>query len=80
LKEAALIRELHTYGQVMGVDKKGKKIQHRGLGKKLMLKAEELAKEKGFKKMAVIAGVGVREYYQKIGYRLEGEYMVKDLI
>jgi len=77
----ALIRELHTYGTVIGVDQKIEdKSQHRGLGKKLMEKAEEEAKESGYEKMAVIAGVGVREYYKKIGYRLSGEYMVKDLI
>jgi len=80
IKQAAIIREVHTYGQVMGVDKQGNKIQHRGLGKKLMEQAEKVAQENGFKKMAVISGVGVREYYRKLGYRLEGEYMVKDLL
>ncbi len=30
-------------------------------------------------RIAVIAGVGVREYYRKLGYSLEDEYMVKYL-
>lgn len=80
LKGCAIIRELHTYGVVAGVDKKGNQTQHRGMGKMLMTKAEEMAKNNGYKKMAVIAGVGVRDYYRKIGYRLEGEYMIKDLV
>ena len=45
-----------------------------------MAEAEKIAKEKGYKKMAVISGVGVREYYKKLGYHLEGTYMIKDLI
>ena len=53
--------------------------QHLGLGKKLMMEAERLAKENGFEKIAVISGVGVRDYYRKLGYSLVGDYMVKDL-
>ena len=41
--------------------------------------AEEMAKKNGFKKIAVIAGIGTREYYRKFGYRLQGTYMVKSL-
>ncbi len=44
-----------------------------------MQKAEEIAKENGFKTMAVISGIGVREYYKKLGYSLKGTYMVKEL-
>jgi len=76
----ALIRELHTYGKVQKVGAGQGKSQHRGYGKKLMMEAEVVAREDGFKCMAVIAGVGVREYYAKLGYRLQGEYMIKDLI
>lgn len=80
LKGAALVREVHTYGQVAQIDTQdGIKTQHRGLGKRLMLKAEEIAKIRGYKKIAVISAVGTREYYKKLGYSLEGTYMVKDL-
>jgi len=44
-----------------------------------MVKAEEIARERGYKKMAVISAIGTREYYKKLGYCLEGTYMVKDL-
>ena len=85
LKNSALIRELHTYGKVAPLNPKShtlnpKFIQHKGLGKKLMAEAEEIAKKEfGFSKMAVISGIGVREYYRKLGYRLKNEYMVKRL-
>ena len=78
LKGAALVRELHTYGQAMELGATGE-VQHLGLGKKLLAEAEKIAKENGYKKIAVIAGVGVRQYYEKFGYELEGTYMVKDL-
>ena len=44
-----------------------------------MAEAEKISKEKGYKKLAVISGVGVREYYKRLGYNLEGTYMVKNL-
>ncbi len=50
-----------------------------GLGKMLMKRAEEIASEEGKKKIAVISGVGVREYYRKLGYKLKGFYMIKIL-
>ncbi len=76
LDKAALIRELHVYGRLMPVGKKGQ-VQHLGLGKKLMAKAEKIARQKGYRKMVVIAGVGVRDYYRSLGYRLQNTYMVK---
>jgi elongator complex protein 3 len=80
LAGAAIVREVHTYGQVAEIDTNdGIKTQHRGLGKRLMIKAEEIAKERRYKKMAVISAIGTREYYRKLGYRLEGTYMVKKL-
>lgn len=79
LKGAALIRELHVYGPVIPIDSKDGKVQHRGLGKKLMEAAETISQEKGYKKIAVISGIGVRKYYEKIGYSLQGTYMTKNL-
>jgi elongator complex protein 3 len=74
----ALIRELHVYGELMPVGE-GKKIQHAGFGKKLMAEAENIAVKNGYVKMAVIAGVGVRDYYRKMGYKLKGTYMLKKI-
>jgi len=79
LNDWAIIRELHTYGSVVPIKAKSKKAtQHKGLGKKLMAEAEKIVKqETKFKKIAVISGIGVREYYRKLGYRLKNEYMIK---
>jgi len=81
LRNAALIRELHTYGQLINIGQKTNlKAQHIGLGKRLMLETEKIVrKETSLKKISVISGVGVREYYKRLGYRLKDEYMVKEL-
>lgn len=77
-QKIAIVRELHVYGQALNLGEKGFESQHRGLGKMLMDKAEQIARENGFKKLAVISGIGAREYYRKLGYKLEGSYMVKE--
>ncbi len=76
---SALIRELHVYGTATALGEEGN-VQHKGFGKKLMQKAEEIASVNGKDKMVVISGVGVRGYYKKLGYEKEGPYMVKKLI
>lgn len=56
------------------------KFQHQGFGTLLMEEAERIARdEHGSVKLAVISGVGVRSYYARLGYHLEGPYMVKML-
>ena len=79
LKGAAIVRELHVYGRKQSLMDGGIKsdTQHLGFGRQLMGKAEELASEAGYKKIAVISAIGTREYYRKLGYELEGTYMVK---
>lgn len=79
LRGAALIRELHTYGRHTRVGSDGSQSQHVGFGRRLLAEAERIARERGYKKMAVISGVGVREYYRKQGYVLDGTYMIKSL-
>lgn len=79
LSGAALVRELHTYGHMAAIGEKGSQSQHLSFGKQLLLEAERIAREAGFKKVAIISGIGVREYYRKRGYVLEGAYMVKYL-
>jgi len=73
---SALIRELHVYGTATAIGDEGL-VQHKGLGRKLMERAEGLARDNGKDKMVVISGVGVRQYYEKLGYKKEGPYMVK---
>ena len=81
LNGSALIRELHTYGHLapLGINSDKKIVQHSGLGKKLMAEAEKIAKKDGYKKIAVISGIGVRHYYKKLGYGLKNEYMIKNI-
>ena len=77
----AIIRELHVYGQVVPIGERDTNSwQHKGIGIKLMLEAERLAKEElSIRKLLVISAVGTREYYKRLGYELEGPYMVKIL-
>uniref|UniRef100_A0A8C8RJB8 Elongator complex protein 3 n=1 Tax=Pelusios castaneus TaxID=367368 RepID=A0A8C8RJB8_9SAUR len=77
----SIVRELHVYGSVVPVSSRDpSKFQHQGFGMLLMEEAERIAKEEhGSWKVAVISGVGTRNYYRKIGYELEGPYMVKRL-
>ncbi len=75
-----LVRELHVYGPALEIGKKSKEvIQHKGLGKWLMNEAKKIARVNKLKKIKVISGVGVREYYQALGYKLEGAHMVKEI-
>ncbi len=78
-EDIAKIRELHVYGEMTPLGEKSRQAQHKGLGKRLLEEAETIAKSKGFNKISVTSGVGVREYYRKLGYILESNYMVKRL-
>ncbi|XP_077443997.1 elongator complex protein 3 [Stigmatopora argus] len=77
----SIVRELHVYGSVVPVSSRDpSKFQHQGFGMMLMEEAERIAgEEHGSCKLAVISGVGTRNYYRKMGYELEGPYMVKHL-
>lgn len=77
----AMIRELHVYGRVkeVGVKSEKSEAQHLGIGKLLLKKAEQISLHHGFSKIAVISGIGVRDYYRKRGYTLVGTYMIKKI-
>jgi len=77
-EDSALIRELHVYGPATQIGKKGK-VQHRGIGKILLERAEKIAKNYYKTKLVVISGIGAREYYRKLGFKKQGVYMVKNL-
>jgi len=82
-KNTAVIREIHTYGQLNPVKSDpGFTLspQHKGLGKKLVREAEKITrKEFDINSVAVIAAVGTRDYFRKMGYRLKKTYMTKNL-
>jgi len=77
---AAIIREVHVFGQAlaMGTEQDGA-AQHAGLGSRLLQKAEEIAKEHGFERLAVISAVGTRLYYLERGFERGEFYLVKAL-
>jgi len=80
IKSCALIRELHVYSNLNSVGNNIEgSMQHKGFGKQLVAKAEEIALDNGYKKVAIISGTGVRGYYKNLGYDLIDTYMIKNL-
>lgn len=76
LQNKSIIREVHVYGQVVGIGSKSNgRSQHLGLGTMLMEKAKEISKEHGYDNISVISAIGTREYYRKKGFTEEGLYM-----
>jgi ELP3 family radical SAM enzyme/protein acetyltransferase len=81
IKGCALIRELHIYSNISDVGNNIEgSLQHKGYGKQLVAKAEEIARDNGYRKVAIISGTGVRGYYRRLGYQLVDTYMLKDII
>lgn len=83
LEGAAIVRELHVYGKMIPVGGSPESLsaQHIGIGSLLLREAERMsAEELDAKKIVVISGVGVRRYYYRHGYKLEGPYVSKRLV
>ncbi|KAJ5850593.1 Acyl-CoA N-acyltransferase [Penicillium solitum] len=80
-QQTSIVRELHVYGSAVPLHgRDARKFQHRGFGTLLMEEAERIAREEhGSRKISVISGVGVRSYYARLGYFLDGPYMSKML-
>ncbi len=79
-KNTAIVRELRVLGEPAEFSLKNKdKIQHHGLGKKLLEQAEKIAVSKGKQNLAVLSGIGVKEYYRKLGFSDKGAYLSKEL-
>ena len=80
LKDAVIIREVHTFGEMVPIGIKKIAPQHRGLGKKLIKEAEKITKKEfGLKNITVIAGIGARGYFRRLKYKLKDTYMIKNL-
>jgi elongator complex protein 3 len=78
--DKAFLRELHVYGESVPFEKSIKSAsQHKGLGKSLLKETEKIAEENNRKELFVLSGIGVRDYYRKLGYKLSGFYMTKSL-
>jgi len=82
LDGAAVVRELHVYGEQAGIGddpSSDESVQHRGYGERLMERAQKITEEAGYSRLGIISGIGVREYYRGLGYERDGPYMVKKL-
>jgi elongator complex protein 3 len=77
--QAAMVRELHVFGPELSLSQHDSlAAQHRGLGKALLREAERLTGDEFHRDwLAILSGVGAREYYRSEGYQLQGAYMVK---
>ena len=80
LHESAIIREVHVYGRSLALGEASPgAAQHGGLGARLVAWAEQIAAEAGFRQMAIIAALGTRRYYRRLGYQLGESYMLKSI-
>lgn len=75
----AMIREVHVYGQVANLHRSDGSAQHLGLGRRLVERACELAREAGFGRINVISSVGTRDYYRKLGFVDGALYQTREL-
>lgn len=81
---SALVRELHVYGEVVGIgltpDNRPEIWQHKGFGKNLLACAEKIAiDDYGMKQLLITSGIGVKAYFRKLGFSQLGVYMAKTL-
>jgi elongator complex protein 3 len=81
LEGAALMRELHVYGSIVPIGRGAEEVeyQHRRFGKELLARAEDIACNAGYRRLAIMSGIGVRPYYRRQGYERKGPYMAKEL-
>ncbi|MBE2268445.1 MAG: GNAT family N-acetyltransferase, partial [Anaerolinea sp.] len=80
LRGAAMIREVHVYGQAVDIGETATgRAQHSGLGTRLIERAVEIARERGYERLAVISAVGTRGYYRKRGFIDGNLYQVREI-
>ena len=78
--ETSIVRELRVLGSMLPVGEDPIfEVQHRGYGKKLLRKAEDLSMKAGMKKIVIMSALGTKRYYMKLGYNYDGPYMSKIL-
>jgi elongator complex protein 3 len=77
----AIVREIRVVGELVVRDQSptASQVQNRGYGALLLAEAEEISRAAGMSKLAVIAGIGVREWFYKKGYSLAGPFVVRGL-
>ena len=77
--EEAMIREVHVYGMAARVGDQGQAAQHHGLGRLLVERACQIARDAGYTHINVISAIGTREYYRHLGFYDHGLYLQKEL-
>ena len=77
--DEAMIREVHVYGQVAGLHRTSGGAQHRGLGRSLVQRACDIAKEEGYGAVNVISAIGTRDYYRNLGFADNGLYLQRQI-
>ena len=81
LQAAAMIREIHVYGQSLGIGETANgRAQHAGLGTQLIERAVEIAIQQGYQRLAVISAIGTRDYYRKRGFVTGNLYQTRMLV
>ena len=75
-----MIREVHVYGFATKIDAEGRSAQHHGLGRMLIERACQIARESDYRAINVISAVGTRAYYRKLGFADNGLYQQKSLL
>ncbi|MCL4311328.1 MAG: tRNA uridine(34) 5-carboxymethylaminomethyl modification radical SAM/GNAT enzyme Elp3 [Candidatus Thermoplasmatota archaeon] len=78
---SSIIREIKVMGNIVPIGaESAENWQHHGFGKKLLDEAERISLEEyGKKRIVVISGIGVRNYFRKYGYERLGPYMAREL-
>jgi elongator complex protein 3 len=80
LEGCAMIREVHVYGPAVRLGAELESApQHTGLGTELIEQAKEIARHQGYGRLAVIAAIGTRPYYQERGFKVDELYMISRL-
>ena len=75
----AMIREVHVYGFATAAGAQGASAQHHGLGRRLISRACEIARDAGYGRLNVISAIGTRDYYRNLGFEDSGLYQQKAL-
>ncbi|MGP6206747.1 tRNA uridine(34) 5-carboxymethylaminomethyl modification radical SAM/GNAT enzyme Elp3 [Cuniculiplasma sp. SKW3] len=80
-RAVGMVREIKTVGRVVPIGQHDDKLyQHKGLGKRMLMEAERITREEfQYDRIMVISGIGVREYFRKLGYSDYGTYVSKSL-
>jgi len=79
-KNASIVRELRVLGPLVPVGRRAdEEYQHRGFGRLLLEKAEEISASIGCRKILVTSALGTKKYYARFGYTYDGPYMSKNL-